>query len=120
MTGVQTCALPIFRPTLYEAHHDFLPVAEANRGAQTFKADIVGPVCETGDYLARGREVPAIKEGELIAVMSAGAYGAVMSGTYNSRPLIAEILVDGDRYHAVRPRQSVKDLIAQDSVPDWL
>ncbi len=110
----------LIRPTLYEAHHDVLPVVEANPDTRTFKADIVGPVCETGDYLARARQIPTVGEGELLAVMSAGAYAAVMSGTYDSRLLISEILVDGNKYHAIRPRQSVEDLIALDSVPDWL
>ncbi len=110
----------LIRPTLYEAHHDFLPVVEADPSAPLTQADIVGPVCETGDYLAHGRLLPDLVEGDLLAVMSAGAYSAVMSSTYNSRVLIAEILVDGDRFHAVRPRQNVKELIALDSVPDWL
>jgi len=110
----------LIRPTLYEAHHDIFPVTEADPSAKLIKADIVGPVCETGDYLARGRTLAAVKEDDLLALMGAGAYGAAMSSTYNSRPLITEILVDGDKYHAVRPRQKIKDLIARDSVPDWL
>ena len=108
----------LIRPTLYEAHHDIQPVNHSNRAPIT--ADIVGPVCETGDYLARGRTIPGVKEGDLLAVMSAGAYGAVMASTYNSRALIPEVLVDGDRFHVIRPRRSLDDLIALDSVPDWL
>ncbi|WP_035873164.1 diaminopimelate decarboxylase [Cucumibacter marinus] len=109
----------LIRPTLYQAEHDIWPVAEAD-GTTRVHGDVVGPVCETGDYLARGRELPAVGEAGLIAVMGAGAYGAVMAGTYNSRPLVPEVLVDGDRFHAIRPRQSIEDLIALDSVPDWL
>lgn len=109
----------LIRPTLYEAHHDIQPVT-LNPDAKPIVADVVGPVCETGDYLALGRSMQEPKEGDLIALMTAGAYGAVMSGTYNSRPLIAEVLVDGDKAHAIRPRQTIEDLIALDSVPDWL
>lgn len=108
----------LIRPTLYEAHHDIQPVNASNLPPIT--ADIVGPVCETGDYLAKGRTLPGVKEGDLLAVMSAGAYGAVMASTYNSRPLIPEILVDGGRYHVIRPRKSLAELIALDSVPDWV
>ncbi len=110
----------LIRPTLYEAHHDIFPVVESDPLAALITADIVGPVCETGDYFAHSRTLAAVKQDDLLAVMGAGAYGAAMSSTYNSRPLIAEILVDGDKYHAVRPRQKIKDLIARDSVPDWL
>jgi diaminopimelate decarboxylase len=108
----------LIRPTLYEAHHDILPVTAS--GAKWITADIVGPVCETGDYLARNRALPAVAEGDLLAVMTAGAYGAVMASTYNSRLLIPEVLVDGSRWHIVRPRTSVADLIALDSVPGWV
>ena len=108
----------LIRPTLYEAHHDILPVVRQT--GETLVGDVVGPVCETGDYLALNRTLPVVGEGDLLAVMSAGAYGAVMASTYNSRPLIPEVLVDGARWHVVRPRPSVADLIALDSVPDWL
>jgi diaminopimelate decarboxylase len=108
----------LVRPTLYEAHHDILPVRASNRLPIT--ADIVGPVCETGDYLALGRTLPAVEAGELLAVMSAGAYGAVMASTYNSRPLVPEVLVDGDRWHVIRPRQPIEAMIGLDSVPDWV
>lgn len=108
----------LIRPTLYEAHHDILPVRAS--GAQWITADIVGPVCETGDYLALGRHLPGVAEGDLLAVMTGGAYGAVMASTYNSRALIPEVLVEGARWHVIRPRKSIADLIAQDSVPDWL
>jgi diaminopimelate decarboxylase len=108
----------LIRPTLYEAHHDIQPVRHSNLPPVT--ADVVGPVCETGDYLALGRRMPGVKEGDLLAVMSAGAYGAVMASTYNSRPLVPEVLVDGSRWHVIRPRKAIDDLIALDSVPDWL
>lgn len=108
----------LIRPTLYEAHHDLQPVVHSNLPRVT--ADIVGPVCETGDFIAQDREIEGVKEGDLIAVMSAGAYGAVMASTYNSRPLIPEVLVDGSRWHVIRPRKSIPELIALDSVPDWV
>jgi diaminopimelate decarboxylase len=107
----------LIRPTLYEAHHDIQPVVHSNRPA--IQADIVGPVCETGDFIAQNRRIEGVEEGDLLAVMSAGAYGAVMASTYNSRPLIPEVLVDGDRWHVIRPRKSITELIALDSVPDW-
>jgi diaminopimelate decarboxylase len=108
----------LIRPTLYEAHHDIQPVVHSNLPPIT--ADVVGPVCETGDYIALGRRMPGVKQGDLLSVMSAGAYGAVMASTYNSRPLVPEVLVDGDRWHVIRPRRSIEELIGLDSVPDWL
>ena len=108
----------LIRPTLYEAHHDVELVNQSNLPPIT--GDIVGPVCETGDYLAKGRTIPGVKEGDLLSVMSAGAYGAVMASTYNSRPLIPEVLVDGPRWHVIRPRKSIDELLALDSVPDWV
>ena len=110
----------LIRPTLYEAYHEILPVQEAKDGQPLQMADVVGPVCETGDYLAMGRELPPFKEGDLLSVMTAGAYGAVQSGTYNSRALVPEVLVDGVNYAIIRPRPSYRDLIALDVVPDWL
>ncbi|MGV3576924.1 MAG: diaminopimelate decarboxylase [Devosia sp.] len=108
----------LIRPTLYEAHHDVELVNQSNLPPIT--GDIVGPVCETGDYLAKGRTIPGVKEGDLLSIMSAGAYGAVMASTYNSRPLIPEVLVDGPRWHVIRPRKSTEELLALDSVPDWV
>ena len=110
----------LIRPTLYEAYHDILPVAQPQAGGPTIVADVVGPVCETGDYLALDRALPTPKPGDLLAIMTAGAYGAVQAGTYNTRLLVPEVLVDGDRFHVVRPRQTYEDLIGLDSVPDWL
>jgi diaminopimelate decarboxylase len=110
----------LIRPTLYEAHHDILPVREAAAGAPSIVADVVGPVCETGDYLALGRNMPELKPGDLLAIMTAGAYGAVQSGTYNTRPLVPEVLVKDDKYAIVRPRIEVDALIAMDKVAPWL
>jgi diaminopimelate decarboxylase len=110
----------LIRPTLYEAHHDILPVRLAEPGAPKIVADVVGPVCETGDYLALGRNMPEPKPGDLLAIMTAGAYGAVQSGTYNTRPLVPEVLVKDDQYAVVRPRIEVDALIAMDKVAPWL
>ena len=109
----------LIRPTLYEAHHDIKPVAQPRDGT-LHMVDVVGPVCETGDYLALDRELPQLRSGDLIAVMTAGAYGAVQAGTYNTRPLVPEVLVNGNRYEVVRRRESYETLIAQDHLPDWL
>ncbi|MGN6769924.1 MAG: diaminopimelate decarboxylase [Rhizobiaceae bacterium] len=110
----------LVRPTLYDAWHDIRPVMEPAPDAIHRIVDVVGPVCETGDYLALGRDLPALESGDLIAVGTAGAYGAVQAGTYNTRLLVPEVLVDGDRYHVVRPRGSYEELIGLDSLPDWL
>ena len=110
----------LIRPTLYEAHHDILPVRLAAGGAPMILADVVGPVCESGDYLALGRTMPEPKSGDLIAVMTAGAYGAVQSGTYNTRALVPEVLVKDDQYAVVRPRIEVDALIAMDKTAPWL
>ncbi|WP_166163293.1 diaminopimelate decarboxylase [Chelativorans oligotrophicus] len=110
----------LIRPTLYEAYHTIRPVAEPAADAPHLKADVVGPVCETGDFLALDRDLPRMEPGDLIAVGTAGAYGAVLSSTYNSRLLVPEVLVNGDRFHIVRPRPTYEQLIALDSLPDWL
>ncbi|NSZ64947.1 diaminopimelate decarboxylase [Agrobacterium tumefaciens] len=110
----------LIRPTLYEAYHGIRPVVQPAVDAPRIKADIVGPVCETGDYLALDREMAAPQPGDLIAVSSAGAYGAVQAGTYNSRLLVPEVLVKGDKFHIIRPRGTYEELIALDSVPAWL
>jgi len=110
----------LIRPTLYEAYHEIRPVRISAANAPRIKADIVGPVCETGDYLALDREMAMPKPGDLLAVGSAGAYGAVQAGTYNTRLLVPEVLVSGDRFHVIRPRTTYEDLIGLDSVPDWL
>ncbi|HEY3032180.1 MAG TPA: diaminopimelate decarboxylase, partial [Bradyrhizobium sp.] len=110
----------LIRPTLYEAHHDILPVVAATEGAPAIVADVVGPVCESGDYLALDRTLPEPKPGDLLAIMTAGAYGAVQSGTYNTRALVPEVLVKDDQYAVVRPRVEVDDLIAMDRPAPWL
>ena len=119
-TIVDAAMNDLIRPTLYEAYHDIWPVAEMRSDMSPMQQDIVGPVCETGDYLAQDRALPPFEAGDLIAVMTAGAYGAVMSSTYNTRPLIPEILVNGDSYAVVRARPSYDDLIGADSLPPWL
>ncbi|MGB3271576.1 MAG: diaminopimelate decarboxylase [Xanthobacteraceae bacterium] len=108
----------LIRPTLYEAHHDILPVRDT--GARRITADVVGPVCETGDYLALDRSLPEPVAGDLVAIMTAGAYGAVQAGTYNTRPLVPEVLVNGADYAVVRPRVGVEELIALDRIAPWL
>jgi diaminopimelate decarboxylase len=111
----------LVRPTLYDAHHDILPVkAPDPRAAHFTRSDVVGPVCESGDYLALGRDLPELAAGDLVAVMTAGAYGAVQAGTYNSRLLIPEVLVKGAEYAVVRPRLSYDELIGLDTLPPWL
>jgi len=110
----------LIRPTLYDAFHDIRPVVEMPADAPRLNVDIVGPVCETGDYLGHDRNLPRLDPGDLIAVGTAGAYGAVQASTYNTRLLVPEVLVDGDRFHIVRPRPSYEELIGLDSVPDWL
>ena len=109
----------LIRPTLYEAHHRIEPVIERD-GMGALKADIVGPICESGDYLAKDRDLPEVEAGDLMMVRDAGAYSAVMASTYNARPLVPEVLVDGDRYAVIRERQSIEALIALDLVPDWI
>ncbi|NNE90271.1 MAG: diaminopimelate decarboxylase [Verrucomicrobiales bacterium] len=106
----------LIRPTLYEGHHDIVPVKEPS-GTKTEIVDIVGPVCESGDFFAQNRELPSVDEGDLIAVLSAGAYGFVMASNYNSRPFPAEILIDGETAHVIRARQSFDDLIAGETIP---
>ena len=109
----------LIRPTLYDAHHTIRPVVEPTSDELWPVVDLVGPVCETGDYIAKDRSFPPVKEGDLIAVFSAGAYGAVQAGTYNTRLLVPEVMVNGDSFHIVRPRTSVDELIGLDSRPIW-
>jgi diaminopimelate decarboxylase len=110
----------LIRPTLYDAFHDLRPVRESRPGERRIVADVVGPVCESGDFLALDRDLPQTAPGDLIAVMSAGAYGAVQAGTYNSRPLVPEVLVREAQWALIRPRQTVAELIALDRPPHWL
>jgi diaminopimelate decarboxylase len=110
----------LIRPALYDAWHDIVPVRLPAPGAVLSPADVVGPVCETGDSFASGRELPPLAEGDLVALTSAGAYGAVMSSTYNSRLLVPEVLASGSRYAVIRPRPSYEAMLALDAIPDWL
>jgi diaminopimelate decarboxylase len=110
----------LIRPTLYDAHHDIRPIAEPRPGASRIVADVVGPVCESGDFLALDRELETPAPGDLLAVMSAGAYGAVQAGTYNTRPLVPEVLVREGDWALVRPRLEVEQLIGLDRLPPWL
>jgi diaminopimelate decarboxylase len=119
-TIVDAAMNDLIRPTLYEAYHEIWPVAEPAPGAATMTSDVVGPVCETGDYLALDRALPELRSGDLIAVMTAGAYGAVLASQYNSRLLVPEVLVAGDRYAVTRPRPHYGDMLAAERLPDWL
>ncbi len=110
----------LVRPTLYDAHHDLRPVKEAAVGAPRLIADVVGPVCESGDFIAQDRPMTEPKAGDLVAIMSAGAYGAVQASTYNTRALVPEVLVRKGEWALVRPRIEVQELIALDRMPGWL
>ncbi len=110
----------LIRPTLYEAHHEIEPVAEPATASRRVRADVVGPVCESGDFLALDRDMVEPRPGDLLAVMSAGAYGAVQAGTYNTRPLVPETMVRGAEWALVRPRIDAETLISWDRMPTWL
>jgi diaminopimelate decarboxylase len=110
----------LIRPAMYEAWHEIAAVAEPAPGSARIKYDVVGPVCETSDLFASERPLPELKSGDLVAILSAGAYGAVMAGDYNARPRVPEVLVSGEQWGIVRPRESYADLIAKDRIPDWL
>ncbi len=110
----------LIRPAMYGAHHDIVPLVEPAPGAETQEHDVVGPVCESGDTFARARALPPLAEGDLVAFRSAGAYGAVMSSEYNSRPLVPEVLVDGHHVAVIRPRPTFDEMIGRDTIPPWL
>ncbi|MEL6693517.1 MAG: diaminopimelate decarboxylase [Pseudomonadota bacterium] len=110
----------LMRPALYQAHHDIIPVIEPAGDSHHVEYDIVGPICESTDKFAAKREMPATEPGERIAFMSSGAYGAVLSSQYNARPLVAEVLVDGDQFAVVRRRPSFEQMIELEQMPDWL
>ena len=110
----------LIRPAMYDAHHDIVPVIRPEVGAPVAPVDVVGPVCETGDTFARGVDLPRLGAGDLVAFRSAGAYGAVMASEYNSRPLVPEVLVAGDRYAVIRPRPTIDEMLARDAIPPWL
>jgi diaminopimelate decarboxylase len=108
----------LVRPSMYGAHHDIVPLVESTGPGQDY--DVVGPVCETGDTFAKGRALPALAPGDLVAFRSAGAYGAVMASEYNTRPLIPEVLVRGDQFAVIRARPSFDEILNRDSIPEWL
>ena len=110
----------LIRPAMYEAHHDIIPVVEAEAGAEQQPYDIVGPVCESGDTFAKQRMMPKLATGDLVAFRSAGAYGAVMASEYNSRALIPEVLVHGDQFAVIRRRPTFDEMINRDTIPEWL
>jgi diaminopimelate decarboxylase len=110
----------LIRPAMYGAHHDIVPVREPAPGTETQIYDVVGPVCETGDTFAKARAMPPVGEGALVAFRSAGAYGAVMASEYNARPLIPEVLVKADQFAVIRRRPSFEEMLARDTLPEWL
>lgn len=110
----------LIRPAMYDAHHDIVPVVEPEAGIEMAKYDVVGPVCESGDTFAKHRVMPPMQSGELVAFRSAGAYGAVMASEYNSRPLIPEVLVNGDQFAVIRRRPTFDEMINRDTLPEWL
>ena len=109
----------LIRPSFYDSYHELMPVNHALAGRPSMVADLVGPICETGDFLAREREMPIYRRGDLVAVMSAGAYGFAMSSNYNSRPRAVEVMVNGDRWQVVRERETVEDLMRGERLPQW-
>ncbi|MFU1478751.1 diaminopimelate decarboxylase [Roseovarius sp. C7] len=110
----------LIRPAMYDAYHDIVPVSEPEPGTEQRPYDVVGPVCESGDTFAKARNLPALAAGDLVAFRSAGAYGAVMSSEYNTRPLIPEVLVHGHQFAVIRARPSFDDMINRDTIPEWL
>jgi diaminopimelate decarboxylase len=110
----------LIRPTLYEAWHDIVPIRAPRPDAATIRCDIVGPICESGDYLAQNRDLPPLSAGDLVMVRSAGAYGAVMASSYNSRPLTPEVMVDGTRFAVTRPRPTIEEMISAERFPPWM
>ena len=110
----------LIRPAMYDAHHDIEPVIEPQAGAERATYDVVGPVCESGDTFAKGREMAQMNAGDLVAFRSAGAYGAVMSSEYNTRPLIPEVMVNGSKFAVIRSRPSFDEIINRDTIPEWL
>ncbi|MDP3341594.1 diaminopimelate decarboxylase [Frigidibacter sp.] len=110
----------LVRPSMYGAHHDIVPVVEPGAGAAAQPFDVVGPVCETGDTFAKGRDLPALAAGDLVAFRSAGAYGAVMASEYNTRPLVPEVLVRGDHFAVIRARPTFDEILNRDTIPEWL
>lgn len=110
----------LIRPTLYGAYHEIIPASEPAENAEMIEADIVGPICETGDVFAKAKSIARPQSGDLLVIRTAGAYGAVLSSTYNTRPLVGEVMVDGDRFHVIRPPFGVEEQISRESMPPWL
>jgi diaminopimelate decarboxylase len=110
----------LMRPALYAAYHAIVPVAQPDQNVPLRDVDVVGPVCETGDTFATDRPLPPVAAGDLLALRSAGAYGAVMASTYNVRPLVPEVLVSGDRFAVIRPRMNVEELLVRERIPGWM
>jgi diaminopimelate decarboxylase len=110
----------LVRPSMYGAHHDIIPVTEADAGTEYQPYDVVGPVCETGDTFAKARPLPPLEDGDLVAFRSAGAYGAAMASEYNARPLIPEVLVHGQQFAVIRRRPTYDEMMNRDSLPEWL
>nr|WP_323777540.1 diaminopimelate decarboxylase [Amylibacter sp.] len=110
----------LIRPAMYDAYHDIVPVIEPAAGAALAPVDIVGPICESGDTFTKQRQMPHLDDGDMIAFRSAGAYGAVMSSEYNSRPMIPEVLVHGDQYAVIRPRPTFDEMLNRDKLPEWM
>ncbi len=108
----------LIRPSLYGSYHGIQPVKMGGR--RKVQADIVGPICETGDFFARDREVESFEPGELMAIMSSGAYGFSMASNYNSRPRVAEVMVKGDQHYVIRSRETYEDLVRGEVIPDFL
>jgi diaminopimelate decarboxylase len=110
----------LMRPALYDAHHDIIPVEKAAEDAASIAYDVVGPICESTDKFARLRQMAEVTPGDLLAIMSSGAYGASLSSQYNARPLVPEVLVDGRNWHIVRKRPTFDEMVSLEAVPDWL
>ncbi len=110
----------LVRPSMYDAHHDIIPIIEPAPGDEMRAFDVVGPVCETGDTFAKQRDLPPMNEGDLVAFRSAGAYGAVMASEYNTRPLVPEVLVSQDHFAVIRARPTFDEILRRDTIPEWL
>jgi diaminopimelate decarboxylase len=117
--GVEGGMNDLIRPSLYSAYHAILPVVQHANGHPKVTLDVVGPICESGDFLAKDRTLPVCRPGEVLAVMSAGAYGFAMASNYNARPRVPEVMVNGDRFVVVRTRETYEDLIRGESIPTW-
>jgi diaminopimelate decarboxylase len=109
----------LIRPSLYGAYHDIRPVVEPATNEKSV-TEVVGPICESGDFLAKDRQMPNVKQGDLLAIMSTGAYGFSMASSYNSRPRVPEVMVKGNEYYIVRERETYNDLIKGEKIPRWL